>query len=116
MVALLSLAGIPVTAGFIGKFYLLAAGIQSRLWLASASLAASSVIGLYYYLRVILALFLPVEEGLKPVLAIAASASALRPRAPARSLLLSVVTAALLGIGLYPGPVIRWISSLLAPP
>jgi len=116
VVALLSLAGIPVTAGFIGKFYLLAAGIQARLWLLSASLAASSVIGLYYYLRVILALFLPVEEGLKPVLAIAASASALRPRAPARSLLLSVVTAALLGIGLYPGPVLRWISSLLAPP
>jgi NADH-quinone oxidoreductase subunit N len=113
-VALLSLAGIPVTAGFIGKFYLLSAGIQSRLWLLSASLAASSLIGLYYYLRVILALFLPAQEGLEPVLAIAASASVPRPRAPARSLLLVLVTAALLGLGLYPGPVIRWITGLLA--
>ena len=113
-VALLSLAGIPVTAGFIGKFYLLSAGIQSRLWLLSASLAASSLIGLYYYLRVILALFLPAQEGLEPVLAIAASASVPRPRAPARSLLLVLVTAVLLGLGLYPGPVIRWITGLLA--
>jgi NADH-quinone oxidoreductase subunit N len=114
VVALLSLAGIPVTAGFIGKFYLLAAGIQARLWLLSASLVASSVIGLYYYLRVILAFFLPAEESLQPVLAGEASASSPRPLAPARSLLLGLLTAALLGIGLYPGPVIRWISGLLA--
>jgi NADH-quinone oxidoreductase subunit N len=118
VVALLSLAGIPVTAGFIGKFYLLAAGIQARLWLLSGSLVASSVIGLYYYLRVILGFFLPAEEAPQPVrAAAAASASSARgpaPRAAARSLLLGLVTAALLGIGLYPGPVIGWISGLLA--
>jgi NADH-quinone oxidoreductase subunit N len=115
VVALLSLAGIPVTAGFIGKFYLLAAGIQARLWLLSASLVASSVIGLYYYLRVILAFFLPAEEGLRPVLAVAVgSTRGPAPRAAARSLLLGLVTATLLGLGTFPGPVIRWISSLLA--
>ncbi len=110
VVALLSLAGIPVTAGFIGKFYLLAAGIQARLWLLAASLVASSLIGLYYYLRVILAFFLPAQEGLQP-----ATAFVPVPRAPARSLLLGLVTAALLGLGLYPGPVVRWITGLLAP-
>jgi len=122
VVAFLSLAGIPLTAGFIGKFYLLAAGIQARLWVLTGSLVASSVIGLYYYLRVILAFFLPVEEGPKervPVLAVAASpaasgaAPAFVAKAPARNLLLALVTAALLGVGMFPGPVIRWITGLL---
>ena len=113
--ALFSLAGIPLTAGFIGKFYLLAAGIRARLWLLSASLVVNSVIGLFYYLRVVLALFLPAEEGLQPILEVAAAAAAPKPSAPASSLLLVLVTAAMLGVGLYPGPVIRWISALLAP-
>jgi NADH-quinone oxidoreductase subunit N len=54
---LLSLAGIPLTAGFIGKFYLLAAGIQSELWLLAFILVVNSVIGLYYYIKVIAVMF-----------------------------------------------------------
>ncbi len=50
---LLSLAGIPLTAGFIGKFYLVFAGIRSSLWGLVISLIAGSVISIYYYLRVI---------------------------------------------------------------
>lgn len=56
-VAMLSLAGIPLTAGFIGKFYILTAGVQQGLWLPVVVLVLSSVIGLYYYLRVITAMF-----------------------------------------------------------
>lgn len=59
---LLSLAGIPLTAGFIGKFYIAAAGAQEGLWTLLFILAASSVIGLYYYLRIIVAMFSPAEE------------------------------------------------------
>jgi NADH-quinone oxidoreductase subunit N len=55
--ALLSLAGIPLTAGFIGKFYVLAAGLQGGFWLSAIILVLSSVIGLYYYLRVITIMF-----------------------------------------------------------
>lgn len=54
---LLSLAGIPLTAGFIGKFYLLAAGIKSQLWLLAFILVINSVIGLYYYIKVIAVMF-----------------------------------------------------------
>ncbi|HEU5292008.1 MAG TPA: NADH-quinone oxidoreductase subunit N [Cyclobacteriaceae bacterium] len=54
---LLSLAGIPLTAGFIGKFYLLAAGIQSQLWLLAFILVINSVIGLYYYIKVLAVMF-----------------------------------------------------------
>lgn len=53
---LLSLAGIPVTAGFIGKFYVIAAGIEAKLWLLVIMLVINSVIGLFYYLRIIIAM------------------------------------------------------------
>jgi NADH-quinone oxidoreductase subunit N len=52
-VALLSLAGIPLTAGFIGKFYLLSAGVDASLWALLATLVVGSAIGIYYYLRII---------------------------------------------------------------
>ncbi len=61
-VMLLSLAGLPLTAGFIGKFYLVAAGIQSALWLPVLALVVSSVIGLFYYLRVVVAMYSPPEQ------------------------------------------------------
>ena len=55
--AMLSLAGLPLTAGFISKFYLVLAGVKSGLWLLAFSLIINTVISLYYYLRVIKALF-----------------------------------------------------------
>jgi NADH-quinone oxidoreductase subunit N len=56
-VSLLSLAGIPLTAGFIGKFYVLSAGVADRLWFPVIVLVLTSVIGLYYYLRIMSTLF-----------------------------------------------------------
>ena len=53
MVALLSLAGIPLTAGFIGKFYIFSAAVSGYHWILLASLVIGSGIGIYYYLRVI---------------------------------------------------------------
>lgn len=54
---LLSLAGIPLTAGFISKFYLILAGVKSGLWILAFSLVINSVISLYYYLRVVKTMF-----------------------------------------------------------
>lgn len=59
---LLSLAGIPLTAGFLGKFYLLLSGVGSGLWLLVTVLIVSSTIGLFYYLRVVIALFAGKDE------------------------------------------------------
>jgi NADH-quinone oxidoreductase subunit N len=56
-IALLSLAGIPLTAGFIGKFYVLTSGVEQRLWFPVIMLVITSVIGLYYYLRIISTMF-----------------------------------------------------------
>lgn len=52
--ALLSLAGIPLTIGFVGKFYVFAAGVAEQLWLLVSILIVGSALGLYYYLRIII--------------------------------------------------------------
>jgi len=57
-VIMLSLAGIPLTVGFIGKFYAIAVGVQSGLWWLVGGIVVGSAIGLYYYLRVMIILYL----------------------------------------------------------
>jgi NADH-quinone oxidoreductase subunit N len=54
---LLSLAGIPLTAGFVGKFYIVAAGVSTQHWLLVIMLAVNSAIGLYYYIKLIAVMF-----------------------------------------------------------
>jgi NADH-quinone oxidoreductase subunit N len=62
---LLSLLGLPVTAGFFGKFYIFKAAVNSNLiWLA-VLMAVNSIIGAYYYLKVIVAMYMrePAEDS-----------------------------------------------------
>ncbi len=64
---LLSLAGIPCTAGFIGKWWLFGAAIRVNLtWLAVVAVL-NSVVSLYYYARVMVAIFIRDGEGLAKV-------------------------------------------------
>ncbi len=103
--ALLSLAGIPLTAGFVGKFYLVAAGVSSALWLAVLVLVCSSAIGLYYYLRIIVAMAAqPEPGGLSPILT------------PSLSLMggvaLAALTLLLIWFGVYPAPLVRLIQTV----
>jgi NADH-quinone oxidoreductase subunit N len=97
--ALLSLAGIPLTAGFVGKFYLVAAGVGVSMWTLVVLLCVNSVVGLFYYLRVLAAMI--------------AEPTGERTARPAASLVGGVVLAALLlailWLGIFPGPVIRVI-------
>ena len=59
---LLSLLGLPITAGFLGKFYVFNATLKSGLvWLA-VLVALNSVIAAYYYLRVIVAMYMREPE------------------------------------------------------
>jgi len=91
---LLSLLGLPITAGFLGKFYVFNAALESNLiWLAIL-LALNSVIGSYYYLRVIVAMYMrepaveiavePVPWTLSAVLWIAAAGTVFAGLFPAR--------------------------------
>lgn len=63
MVALLTMAGIPPTAGFIGKFYIFTAAVDAGLfWLAAVGFAVS-MMSVYYYLIVIREMFRDLEPG-----------------------------------------------------
>lgn len=58
IVMMLSLAGIPLTLGFISKFLLITLGIGKKLWWITGTVILGSTIGLYSYLRVAITLFL----------------------------------------------------------
>ncbi|MFT4463665.1 MAG: NADH-quinone oxidoreductase subunit NuoN [Sodalis sp. (in: enterobacteria)] len=64
-VMMLSLAGIPMTLGFIGKFYVIALGVNSHLGWLTGAVVAGSAIGLFYYLRIMVSLYLSPPENLR---------------------------------------------------
>jgi NADH-quinone oxidoreductase subunit N len=97
---LLSLMGLPATAGFLGKFYAFKAALDSRLiWLVVLA-AINSVIGAYYYLRVIVAMYFwdPQKEW-KPA-----------PMTPAVAIVLLATAAGTIYLGLFPSRVMGFAS------
>jgi NADH-quinone oxidoreductase subunit N len=98
---MLSLAGIPLTAGFLGKFHVVAAGASSAIWTLVLVLVLTSVAGLYYYLRVVVVLYATD----------AAPAAAPRISLP-DGLVLAVLTLALMLLGTYPSPFLDLISGV----
>jgi NADH-quinone oxidoreductase subunit N len=102
--ALLSFAGIPLTAGFLGKFYVLVEGIEAARWLLVALLVLSSAIGLFYYLRIVVTMFSPIASSTH--LSVSRSA----PSASwAGGLTLAVLTLLLFWLGIYPTPFLAMI-------
>lgn len=76
MTALFSLAGIPPLAGFVGKFFLFSAASQGGYhWLVAVA-AVNSTVSLYYYLRIVKAMYIEpaesTERTLRPSFALAA--------------------------------------------
>jgi NADH-quinone oxidoreductase subunit N len=80
LIFLLSLAGIPPTAGFIGKWYLFAAAIDTEHYALAVIAVLNAAISIYFYLRIVVAMFMrePAEKtglvyspGVLAVLAIA---------------------------------------------
>lgn len=107
---LLSLAGIPLTAGFVGKFYILAAGVNTQLWLLVVMLALNSVIGLFYYIRIVAVMFQQqeAETAIQP-------RSRLRPSIYLASVgTLTVLALLLVYIGVYPSGLLQIIQGLIA--
>ena len=105
--SLLSLAGIPVTAGFIGKFYAIAAGVDAGLWWLVLALISNSVVSLYYYLRLIVTLFSEVPEQA------AAPQEQIEQPAPTAwwttAFSLGFVASVILMLGVYPNPLMELI-------
>ncbi len=103
-IALLSLAGIPLTGGFIGKFYIMAACVHSALWFLTFMIVLSSAIAIYYYLRVV-----------------AVMSSAINIQAPSPTSILSpsgkvsliVLSVFLLYLGVFPASFIQFMQHML---
>jgi NADH-quinone oxidoreductase subunit N len=58
LIFLLSLAGIPPTAGFIGKYFLFAAVIQTNHNVLAVIAVLNAAISMYFYLRIVVAMFM----------------------------------------------------------
>jgi NADH-quinone oxidoreductase subunit N len=99
---LLSLAGLPPTMGFIGKFYLITSGVGAGMFWPVAALVVGSVIGLYYYLRVLVAMAMPVPVSMPE------GRSTTAPPWFGNALI-GVLLALLLVLGAYPAPAIALI-------
>ena len=108
---LLSLSGIPLTAGFVGKFYVLTSGVQSGLWALVLILVVNSAIGLYYYLRIIVAMYGTGDER-DSSFAIRHSSFPAPPLSLTGGVVLSVLTLLLVWLGTYPCPFIRLIEAM----
>ena len=99
-VMMLSLAGIPLTAGFIGKFLVVMAAVTTQHWFLAAMIIVGSGIGLYYYLRVMVVMYMTPPEV---------------PRIDADKhwgqkvggIMVLAAAALVLIIGIYPDPVIK---------
>ncbi len=107
---MLSQARIPVTAGFIGTFYVIAAGIDAKLWWLLGAVVLGSAIGLYYYLRVIVTMFMldPEKRSFDAPLDWAQQVG---------GVMVLGLTLLMFVLGIYPGPIIELIRSagLLTP-
>ncbi|EZQ10077.1 MULTISPECIES: NADH-quinone oxidoreductase subunit NuoN [unclassified Acinetobacter] len=109
-VMMLSLAGIPLTAGFIGKFMLIMTVVSEAHWFFAAMIIVGSGIGLYYYLRVMIVMYMTPPDT---------------PRIDADKhwgqkvggIMVLLAALAVLVIGVYPDPVIAMANQaqLIAP-
>jgi NADH-quinone oxidoreductase subunit N len=88
-----ALAGVPPTAGFVGKFYIFSAAIKSGyIWLAIIGVM-NSLVSVYYYLRITVLMYMkPAEAELGPI-----------PFTKGVTLAVALTAVATLVIGIFPG-------------
>lgn len=102
-VSLFSLAGLPPTAGFVGKFLLFRATIQAGFVALAVIGILSAIVSVYFYLKVLMALYM------RPAEAAPVSIDAGRPGHLATAVILFLI----LGLGLLPSPFLDFIARLL---
>lgn len=104
--SLLSLAGIPPLAGFVGKIYLFAAAMErGYLWLVIVA-TLNSVLSLYYYLMVLKRMYIDEPAGV-----VLGPTGRLRPPVAVRAVLL-LTTVAIFWLGVLPGGVMKVVSQI----
>ena len=100
---LLSFLGLPVTAGFFGKLYIFKAAVKSHLLWLAILMAVNSVIGSYYYLKVIIVMYMREYKGTQP-----ADSGRLSPTA---AMVVTVAALITLYLGLAPNRILDVVLS-----
>lgn len=103
---MLSLAGVPLTSGFIGKLYVMIETISSHHWWLLASLILGSAIGVFYYLRVMINLYLTSPDKLEN------SSIPAEDRQRVGIIILLVIAALTLILGIHPQPMIDLVEEV----
>ncbi|WP_456445357.1 NADH-quinone oxidoreductase subunit N [Deinococcota bacterium DY0809b] len=103
-VFVLSLAGVPLLAGFLAKLYVFAALAQAGAWAALVVAVVMVVFGYYFYFRVLAAVFL--EEPAEDAEALDFSPTALS--------LVVLLALAVVVLGVWPQPVLDWLQTAIA--
>jgi NADH-quinone oxidoreductase subunit N len=100
---LLSLAGVPLTAGFIGKFFVLGAGVAEHLWMLVLVMAAASAVSIFYYLRLVIEMYREAEPSGGNM--VTQQHVTMPPSVSLTGgIVLAAMALALIGLGVYPGP------------
>lgn len=102
-VAMLALAGIPPTAGFVGKFFIFYAAIRGNEIPLAVFGILTAAVSVYFYLRVVVNLYMHPEEA----------AIETNPSTPPESMVLVFATLAILIIGVWPQPLLEMIDKVL---
>jgi NADH-quinone oxidoreductase subunit N len=92
-VFLISLTGVPVSAGFLGKFYLFSAAVNAGYVGLALVGVLMSVVSAYYYLHVVVSMYMKDPHSDDPWAAVA----------PATTAALGIAVAVVLGFGIFPG-------------
>jgi NADH-quinone oxidoreductase subunit N len=104
LIFLLSLAGIPPTAGFIGKYFIFLALIQTRHYVLAVLAVAFAVVALYYYFRIVVAMFMKNPPDTVPL-----------ATSPGLTVALVVTLGMTLLVGIYPQPFIVLAREVVRP-
>jgi len=106
LVMVLGLAGIPLTAGFIAKFQVFFAAVSDSQWELLGALVIGSAVGLFYYLRVVYQMLMPVSETDEPfALRVIGFESLGVP------VVIALLTLVVLWLGVYPEPLFALITA-----
>ncbi|HNY39134.1 MAG TPA: NADH-quinone oxidoreductase subunit N [Bryobacteraceae bacterium] len=103
LIFLLSLAGIPPTAGYVGKLYIFLSLVETGHYFLAVAAAIYVAVAIYYYFRIVKSMFIEEEETAMPALSLSLGTRV-------ALLATGVMT---LGIGVYPEPFVKFAQQTL---
>ena len=103
LIFLFSLTGIPPTAGFIGKFYLLKSALAAGYTLTVVGAVLFSAISAYFYLRVVRYIYMSEPQHSQAL-----------PYSPGMIAALAICLLGVVGLGLFPGTLLDWATRALS--